>query len=72
MKKRLVLFGGGGHAKSIIDSINTMGLYKIIGIIDRKEKRELPHGVMSGSRVSLFLVVVLSEPNSEHLHHWHK
>jgi len=40
MKKRLVLFGGGGHAKSIIDSINTMGLYKIIGIIDRKEKRE--------------------------------
>ncbi|SEW23343.1 acetyltransferase [[Clostridium] fimetarium] len=40
MKKKLVLIGGGGHAESIIDSINTMKLYKIIGIIDKKEKLE--------------------------------
>jgi len=40
MKKKLILFGGGGHSESIIDSIYTMDLFKIIGIIDKKEKQE--------------------------------
>jgi len=40
MKKKVVLIGGGGHAESIIDSINSMKLYNIIGIIDTKENQE--------------------------------
>mgnify|MGYP005681500149 CR=1 FL=1 len=32
--KKLILLGGGGHAKSAIDVINTTKSYEIIGILD--------------------------------------
>jgi sugar O-acyltransferase (sialic acid O-acetyltransferase NeuD family) len=38
MKKKIILIGGGGHAESMIDSINILGNYQIEGIIDQKEK----------------------------------
>ena len=36
--KELFLIGGGGHCKSCIDVIEEEGKFKIIGIIDQKEK----------------------------------
>lgn len=38
MKKEILLIGGGGHCKSVIDVIETEGTYKIVGIIDKKDK----------------------------------
>ena len=37
-KKNLILVGGGGHCKSCIDVIEAENKYKIIGIVDLKEK----------------------------------
>ncbi len=38
--KEIILFGGGGHCKSVIDVIESEGTFKIAGIIDKKEKLE--------------------------------
>jgi len=38
MKKEILLLGGGGHCKAVIDVIEQEGKYKIAGIIDIKEK----------------------------------
>ena len=35
--KEILLVGGGGHCKSVIDVIEQEGNYKIAGIIDKKE-----------------------------------
>jgi len=35
--KEILLIGGGGHCKSVIDVIEQEGLYKIVGIIDKQE-----------------------------------
>lgn len=35
--KEIILVGGGGHCKSVIDVIEQEAKYKIAGIIDRKE-----------------------------------
>ncbi len=35
--KEIILVGGGGHCKSVIDVIEQEGKYKIAGIIDKKE-----------------------------------
>lgn len=35
--KTILLVGGGGHCKSVIDVIESIGLFKIAGIIDTKE-----------------------------------
>ena len=37
MKKEIILIGGGGHCKSVIDVIEQENKYGIAGIIDRKE-----------------------------------
>jgi len=37
MKKPIILVGGGGHCRSVIDVIESSGLYRIIGIIDKKQ-----------------------------------
>jgi len=37
MKERIVLIGGGGHCKSVIDVIEQTNKYEIIGIVDKKE-----------------------------------
>ena len=36
-KERIVLVGGGGHCRSVIDVIELEEKYEIIGIIDKKE-----------------------------------
>jgi len=35
--KKILLIGGGGHCKSVIDVIEQEGKYEIAGIIDKKE-----------------------------------
>jgi len=37
MKPQILLIGGGGHCKSVIDVIEMEGTYTIAGIIDKKE-----------------------------------
>ena len=37
MKEKIVLIGGGGHCKSVIDVIEQENRYEIIGIVDTKE-----------------------------------
>lgn len=36
-KFKIILIGGGGHCKSVIDVIEQQGIYEIAGIIDKKE-----------------------------------
>ena len=38
MKKPIILIGGGGHCKSVIDVIEQEGIFKVAGIVDLKEK----------------------------------
>ncbi|MDD4781998.1 MAG: acetyltransferase [Tissierellia bacterium] len=38
MNKKLLLIGGGGHCKSVLDSILSLNEYSEIGIIDKNEK----------------------------------
>ncbi|MDQ6423266.1 acetyltransferase [Paenibacillus sp. LHD-117] len=34
MSNRIILFGAGGHAKTVIDTIEKQGIYEIIGLLD--------------------------------------
>lgn len=36
-KEKIILIGGGGHCKSVIDVIETEDRFDIVGIIDKKE-----------------------------------
>ncbi|WKN42826.1 acetyltransferase [Tunicatimonas pelagia] len=36
--RELILIGGGGHARSVIDVVESAGDFRIMGIADRKEK----------------------------------
>jgi len=38
MSKYILLIGGGGHCNSVIDVIESEGIYSIMGILDSKEK----------------------------------
>lgn len=38
MKENIILVGGGGHCKSVIDVIESTEKYTILGIIDQKER----------------------------------
>ena len=38
--EEIVLLGFGGHSKSVIDTIERQNEYKIIGVLEKKEKRE--------------------------------
>jgi sugar O-acyltransferase (sialic acid O-acetyltransferase NeuD family) len=38
MQEKIILIGGGGHCKSVIDVIEQENRYEILGIIDVKEK----------------------------------
>jgi len=35
--KEIILIGGGGHCRSVIDVIEQEGRFKIVGIVDRPE-----------------------------------
>lgn len=39
MSKKILLIGGGGHCKSVLDSILELDQFSDIGIIDKKENR---------------------------------
>ncbi len=39
MKKHILLIGGGGHAKGIIDSLRDSQEFKVLGILDVKERK---------------------------------
>ena len=41
IKKKLFLFGSGGHAKACIDVIEASGLCKIAAVIYKKKKNQL-------------------------------
>lgn len=48
-KEKIILIGGGGHCKSVIDVIESTGKYLIFGIIDIKEnigKKILGHEII--------------------------
>ena len=38
MKRNIILIGGGGHCKAVIDVIEKEGKYQVEGIIDIKKK----------------------------------
>ena len=40
MKKEIVLLGIGGHAKGVVDSIEQLGEYQIVGFLDDAEKKD--------------------------------
>jgi len=39
--EKIILVGGGGHCKSIIDSINDLKKFEIVGIIDKNYKKDI-------------------------------
>ena len=39
MKKKIIILGAGGHAKSCIDIIEAENKYKIIGLLDQNKKK---------------------------------
>ena len=47
-RKKLVIIGAGGHAKSVIDIIEELGSWKIIGLIGRENEKQKQ---VSGYRV---------------------
>ncbi|MDF2596637.1 MAG: sugar O-acyltransferase, sialic acid O-acetyltransferase NeuD family [Clostridia bacterium] len=40
MKEKLLIIGGGGHAVSVIETVHSMNLFEIEGIIDTKDKQK--------------------------------
>lgn len=36
--KKIVLIGGGGHAKSVVDTLEAAGEYEIAGFVDRQAR----------------------------------
>ena len=36
MKKKIIIIGGGGHAKVLIDLIDKSNKFQIVGIVDQK------------------------------------
>ncbi|MFL0165513.1 acetyltransferase [Candidatus Clostridium helianthi] len=43
--ERIILVGGGGHCKSIIDSINGLKQFEIVGIVDKKINENMGLGI---------------------------
>lgn len=43
--EKIILVGGGGHCKSIIDSINDLKQFEIVGIVDKRYKECLGLGI---------------------------
>ncbi len=57
--KKLILIGGGGHAKACIDVIEQEGSYAIVGILDKKE--------MLGQKVLGYEVIGCDDDISEYV-----
>jgi sugar O-acyltransferase (sialic acid O-acetyltransferase NeuD family) len=41
--RRLIVYGGGGHGKAVIEAIRAMGIHEVVGIVD--------DGILAGSQV---------------------
>jgi sugar O-acyltransferase (sialic acid O-acetyltransferase NeuD family) len=54
-KRAILVYGGGGHAKSVIDMIRSYGLYDVVGIIDDNipQGKEVAGIPVLGSRTAL-------------------
>lgn len=48
MKEKIVLFGSGGHAKSVVDTIERLNIYEIAGFLEVPQKHQF---VYKGYRV---------------------
>ncbi|MEQ1656533.1 MAG: acetyltransferase [Nitrospira sp.] len=48
-KKRIIVFGAGGHAKVVVDILEQMGVYQIVGLVD--DSVELKGAVRGGYSV---------------------
>lgn len=48
-KKRVIVFGAGGHAKVVVDVLEQMGVYQIVGLVD--DSPELKGTVRGGYSV---------------------
>lgn len=57
--KRILLIGGGGHCKSILDCVLGMGAYRDIGIIDRRD---------TGRKAILGIPVIGTDDDLQSLH----
>ena len=57
MNKRILLIGGGGHCKSVLDSLLEVNEYIEIGIVDKKEN--LGKSVMSVPVVDVMMIYLL-------------
>jgi len=58
MNKKILLIGGGGHCKSVLDSLLDLDEYDDIGIIDTKEnvgKAVLGTPILGYDRIFLFI-----------------
>ena len=62
MKKKILLIGGGGHCKSVIDVIEQGNQFKIAGIIDIKE--------LVGSEVLGYKILGSDEDLKDLRHHY--
>jgi sugar O-acyltransferase (sialic acid O-acetyltransferase NeuD family) len=49
VKKRIIVFGAGGHAKVVVDVLDQMGIYQIVGLVD--DSLELKGTVRGGYAV---------------------
>lgn len=36
MSKRMIIFGAGGHAKTVVDTVEKAGIYEIAGLLDQR------------------------------------
>ena len=47
-KKKLILIGGGGHCRSIIDVIEAENTFEIAGIVDHNKSEDIKYPVLGG------------------------
>lgn len=78
MSNKILLIGGGGHCKSVLDSLIKTGQYSEIGIIDRKENvgkrifnvpiigtdEDLPRFFLNGFKEAFITIGSVGNPKS--------
>jgi len=52
IKKKLILFGAGGHSKSCIDVINLENKFKIVSLVDKVKKKLLNYKIIQYKNLS--------------------
>jgi len=76
MNKKIILIGGGGHCKSVLDSLLKLNEFSVIGIVDKKENvgetvlgvriigcdQDLPHLFQDGFKQAFVTVGSVGSP----------